>query len=851
MRSLILILNFNNMKYKCFTLLTSIFFGFNLHAQIEVTLPNTEIRSLSDIYNMEINNPSGNPYIIQILVELRKENKIVYEATTNQYAIIQPLSHINETMLQPIQVTRNSIGTLSGNYNLDIKLIDVKANQVLFANRFMVQASSISRDPNISESEKQGRNRLDLQFSGNAAIYGQLASMQGVGSFVPQNFLRAEIHPDLTFKGIPIGLDILYSTEQNAFRQSINQVALRFDAAQFKQQMQLRLQSKIKSIEAIGSLSDMSNLKALKDKAMTKQFPKLAEWEAQLKDPKIQEGISQLKQLESLDQIINNPEVKSAIARSAELKTKQKLSEVESEEMKQVQAYVSEIEKIKARADQIRAVAQQYEQYKDTGKKISQAKKYADKDIIKDPAFLKSGLKALGGLTKAEQLLNGFDAISIGTSFPFYSRLSLSSLPVNGVHVEWNPGKIYLSATYGKSARQTFNTDFTTPQLTLAQNTLAAKVGYGAPQSTYLYLSYISISDRFNELSLDSKTKPESNKIIGTEGQLSILGDKIKVGGELMASLLTRDKTIESPEVSEFRKSDVPLSSLFGNVNNASSYDIAWRAHTDIKVIGNATKIKATIERVGANYFSLGAPNLLNDMLRWKAEVKQNLFKNKVSLSAFARQDANSLDPLLTSVRSTTKSYGLSGNINIPKLPTLSLSFAPYAQNNEVIATNQNLNTNATMFNINLGYPIIITKQLSSYTQLTYMAQNLNSNIAGIDYNLKMYGITQSITFNKTSFNIAANYTPNQLIGTDNREVTTINANGSFTLLDKWQNTFGIQYLSVSGIESKTGYMITSSYPVLPFADLEIRAQKNNYAHLTELSSFHETVAWMGLRVRW
>lgn len=846
MRSQIPILSLHKMKYNCFIILTSIFWGFNLNAQIEITLPNTDIRNLSDIYNMEFNNQSGNPYIVQLLIELRKDNKIVYESTTNQYAIVQPLSMVNESMLQPIQVTRNMVVQVLGSYNLDVKVMDVNTKQIIFANRFQIQ--SLRNDTN---TENSNNKNLDLQFSGNAAIYGQLASMQGVGSFVPQNFLRAEIHPDLTFKGIPVGLDILYSTEQNAFRQSINQVALRFDAAQFKQQMQQRLQSKVKSIDAIGSLTDINNLKALKDKTMSKQFPKLNEWESQLKDPKIQEGLNQLKQLESLDQIINDPEVKSTLARKAELESKSALSEIEKEEMKQMLSYATEIEKIKAKADQIRSVAKQYEKYKDVSKKISQAKKYADKDIIKDPAFLKNGLKSLGGLTKAEQLLNGFDAISIGTSFPFYSRLSLSSLPVNGVHVEWNPGKIYLSATYGKSARQTFNTDFTSPQLTLAQNTLAAKVGYGAPQSTHLYLTYVNISDHFNELSLGSRTKPESNKIIGTEAQLSILGDKIKVGGELMASLLTRDNTIVQEGAQEFRKEDIPLSGLFGNVNNASSFDIAWRAFTDIKVIGNATKIKANIERVGANYFSLGAPNLLNDMLRWKAEVSQTFLKNKISLSAFARQDANSLDPLLSSVRSTTKSYGLSGNINFPKLPTLSLSFAPYAQNNEVIATNQDLSTNATMLNVNLGYPLNITKQLSSYTQLTYLAQNLNSNIPGIDYNLKMYGITQSITYNKMSFNIAANYTPNQVIGADNRKVTTINANGSFTLLDKWQNTIGIQYLSVSGVDNKTGFILTSSYPVFSFADLEIRVQRNIYSHLTELLSFNETVGWMGLRVRW
>ncbi|MFZ1791038.1 MAG: hypothetical protein WAT92_22125 [Saprospiraceae bacterium] len=818
----------------------------NLIAQVELTLSNADISSLSDIYNMEINNPSGNPYIVQILVELRQDNKIVYEATTNQYSIVQPLSQVNASILQPLQVTRNFVENVSGSYSLDLKVLDVNTKQVLFANRFQIQAIS-----NGLSAENSSKKSLDLQFSGNAALYGQLASMQGIGSAVPQNFLRAEIHPDLILKSIPVGLDILYSTEQNAFRQSINQVALRFDAGQFKQQMQQRLQSKVKSIEAIGSLTEVNNLKNLKDKTMLKQFPKLNEWEAKLKDPQIQEGLNQLKQLESLDQILSNPEIKSALIRKAELEAKAALSETDKEEMEQLRSYATEIEKLKTKAEQIRSISKQYEQYKELGKKIMQAKKYADKDIIKDPTFLKNGIKSLGGLSKAEELLNGFDAISVGTSFPFYSRLSLSSLPVNGVHVEWNPGKIYLSATYGKSARQTYNEGFSTPQLTLAQNTFATKVGYGAPQSSHLYLTYVNIKDQFDERALSNKTKPEFNKIIGTEGQLSILGDKIKVGGELMASILTRDHTIVATENQDFNKGDIPFSGLFGKVNNASSYDIAWRAHTDIKVIGNATKIKANIERVGTNYFTLGAPNLLNDMMRWKAEVRQTFLKNKIALSAFARQDANSLDPLLTSVRSTTQSFGLSGNFNFPKLPTLSLSFAPYAQNNEVIATNQDLNTNATMFNVNLGYPVTITKELTSYTQLTYLAQNLNSNIAGIDYNLKMYGINQSITFNKTSINIAANLTPNQVIGTENRRVATLNANGSFNIKDKWQSSVGLQYLTVSGIESKIGYIITSAYPVLKFADLELRLQRNIYNHLTEVSDFNEMMAWTGLRVRW
>lgn len=127
-----------------------------------------------------------------------------------------------------------------------------------------------------------------------------------------------------------------------------------------------------------------------------------------------------------------------------------------------------------------------------------------------------------------------------------------------------------------------------------------------------------------------------------------------------------------------------------------------------IKVIRNTTKIIANIERDGTNYFTLSAPNFLNDMMPWEAELRQTFHKIKIALSAFARQDANCLDPLFTSVRNTTKSFGLSGNLNFPKVLTLRLSFAPCAKNKGVITTNEDLHYNAIMLTV-LGFLVAIT----------------------------------------------------------------------------------------------------------------------------------------------
>lgn len=818
----------------------------NLNAQIEVTLPISDIKTINDIYKLEINNTSGNPYAAYLVLELRRDNRIIYEATTNQYNILQPLSMLNESLLQPVQVTRNEVDRLSGNLQLDVKLIDAATRQVLFANRIPVQGVALATD-NTGSLNKS----LDIRFSGTANLYGQFSSQQGVGSMVPQNYLRAEIHPDASIKGIPIGLDILFSTEQNAFRQSMNQVALRFDAQSFKQQMQQKLTAKVKTLEAIGDPTQLASLKALKDEAVSKKFPQLQEWQNQLNDPDIQQGLKQLKQQQAVEEILKNPEITSNISRRVELEAKKSISEEEKQELEQLTAYLTEIDKLKSKAEQLNGLTKKYQQYQDLNNKISKARKYADKDLIKDPDFVKNGLKSLNVLSKGQELLNGFEAITIGTSYPYYSRLSLSSIAVNGINVEWNPGKIYLAATYGKSARQTLNTDFTIPQLTLPQTTLATKIGYGSPNSNHLHITFIDIEDQFSEASLGSVTKAQDNRIIGTSGQISFLRDKVKIGGEYMASLLTRDKTIATVENQEFARSAIPLNSLMGNINNSSSFGAAWRVFTDMRVLGNATKVKAFVERIDANYYSLGSPTLINDMLRWKAEVRQGFLKNQIYISAYARQDANNLNPLLTSSQSTTKSYGLTGAVMIQKYPTLTFSYAPYAQNNDIIATEQNYATNATMTNVSLGYPWSISKDLITNTSITFLSQDLKSNIPGIDYNLKMYGLSETITYKSATLNIAANYTPNQVIDSQNKQVVTISTTGTATLLKKWRNTIGIQYLSIKDQESKTGFILNSSYPVTSFADIELRCQRNIYSAIQDINDFREWVAWTGVRIRW
>jgi len=279
---------------------------------------------------------------------------------------------------------------------------------------------------------------------------------------------------------------------------------------------------------------------------------------------------------------------------------------------------------------------------------------------------------------------------------------------------------------------------------------------------------------------------------------------------------------------------------------------VAWRFNTDIRALGQDTDLKASIECVGPNYSSLGAPVLLNDLLRWKVDLRQSFLNGQLRLGAFARRDANSLDPLLSSVSSVTQSFGLNATLAMRHLPSITFYYTPYAQNNDVVSSNESFESDSRILNAVLNYPLRISEQLSLNTQLNFMNQDMDSNIPEVNYSLTMYGLSQSILFKRNSLNVSLNYTPNQIISDDEQEVLSMNVSGSFQLLEKWNNSIGLQYLDISDTESRTGYFITSSYPINNMFDVKLRIQRNIYdTRIEAMNSIREFIAWMSLRARW
>ena len=817
-----------------------------LKAEISEIIHQTgTISTLEDIYQLEVRTINTNNQTYALKLTLTQNSKIKFRGQTGQFIPSTNINFLNYHMLSPIAIEIPNKETLSGEYLLRVEVVN-SLNQIVLVDQLRLSSQ------NNNTEENKTKKQSPIQFSGSASLYGQYSDVQGVNTFVPRNYVRAEVHPDIAIGGIPFGVDLLYSTEQSAFRQSINQAVFRFDPNTFRRQLSQKVQSKIPILSKSLDIEGLSNLNSLKEKFLQKKFPDFNKWKDQLADIDIEKYEQDLKQLQSLEQILASPQIEEKINRLSELVVKPKLSETEKAEVEQLKAFKKEILKLQAKEKEIKALAASYEKVADTYQKYKKAKQFADSKLIRDPSFLKQGIKKLDVISKGEKFLNGIDALSIGTTYPYYSRLSLSSLNLNGVHVELNPGPIYLAASVGQSARFTRDSiNLFKPNITLAQNTIAAKVGLGSRHDSHLHFVYLDIKDK--DESIDSNDiRPESNRIIGTDAKLSLFQNRLNIGGEFMTSLFTRDMEVEMTDGAEFRFQNLPVNNLLGEANNTSSFDIAWRAFGEFDLFNRNTKVRASIEEVGPNYFSLGAPNLINDIFRWKAEFRQSFLKNRVHLSAFARKDENNLDPLLTSSFTSTTSYGISGQIVLKNGTSVNGSYSPYAQDNNIGSTSEEFNSDATMLNISLGIPMKLGDSFNSHTMLTYLSHNLVSNIPGIDYDLKMYGISQNISFGSFSLNGNVNYTPNQIIADQNQEVLTVNASGNLLLFKSWQNTFGYQYLGITNQESRSGFYYTSTFPITKFADFEIRAQQNIYDFVLDAQNNNmDMVIWGGLRIRW
>ena len=104
-------------------------------------------------------------------------------------------------------------------------------------------------------------------------------------------------------------MDIIFSTEQNAMKQSIYQVALRFDLQKLKIQLEQKVAQKLKSIQELANKEDIVKLGTFKEKVITSRFHDLKKRDELIKIPDFKSEIDAIKIYNSSVKTTNHSEV--------------------------------------------------------------------------------------------------------------------------------------------------------------------------------------------------------------------------------------------------------------------------------------------------------------------------------------------------------------------------------------------------------------------------------------------------------------------------------------------------------------------------------------------------------------
>jgi len=826
------------------------FFRPSSYGQVEISLANKSIENIRDIWNINIESTERYLQNVYVSISIRENSKMLYDCRSRLFPLHLGFQTYSLEILQPLQVNLDMLEEAPlMNRSIDILIKLFASDHTLIGEYRYFGKSSVPQADLKSKSKKIP----NVKFSGNAKIEGQFSDRRGYGSMVPRNYGRAELYPNLTIASIPIGLDVLLSSEQSSQNQSLNQIAFRFDASQFKHNMQNLLNSNIKEIESGGNLDQLTKISKLKTEEVNKKFPKLQNWEQQLDQQRSSNYLEKLAESDRIKMVLKNPDIKQNRKRFRKLANKKgSLTAAEQIEIQSLISFDGEIRSLEAKQSELKKYKSLGKKYEKLSKKVQSARKFSKESLIHDPKTVVKGLKEFNLMNKWQNLLTGCENLTLGNSFPYYSKLSLNSLAINGVHIQYNPGKFYFETNYGQSAREALNTIYTIPQLTLPQRTFALKAGIGGMDDNHWHFCLIDIRDHQPKSPLNMLPALKQNRVIGSDAKLLLFKGHIELKAEIVGSLFTKDLALKSNGSLDYNFNAIPMKFLFpNNANSSSIFDYACSVDSRIKLFENGITILANYERIGPNFYNMGSPTLIRNISRWKTEIRQSIWNRKIAFSILAKEDNNNLNPMLSTVQSNSRYFGFNCTVNIPKWPVFVFSYAPYSQSNKVVAGGQDFDVSNRTWNAMLNYPLKLTSEIMSQTSLQFVQQSQNSNIPGAAFNYQMLGVNQSFQLRQGSISIAFTYTPKQIVNNVSQQLITLDGNCSVFLFKKWNNQLGLQYFDLESSESRLGFYWSTEYLVVKDLSIELRLQRNLYENRDASKEFMDFYGLGGIKYSW
>lgn len=450
--------------------------------------------------------------------------------------------------------------------------------------------------------------------------------------------------------------------------------------------------------------------------------------------------------------------------------------------------------------------------------------KLSDIEAFSDPNKLTENAEKLGLISPAEKLFLNIKTLGIGRTYPDYSELTVSGVPVNGLNLEFNPGILYFAVAAGNNTEGIAEVSF-------KRSFFAGRIGVGKKENAHLFFTLLKMKDDDQSIlpPVNTFLTPQENQVIGTEGKIFLFNNLLALKGEAAVSLFTRD----------LRDADIQDGSIPSFVNSiynpkiSTSYDYALRVSAVFDQQKNDTYGSFAISRIGPGYTSLAAPNIRSDQLMLEAKINKKFPGRIIGMKMYVKFYQDNIANWKTSTTSTA-SLGLSFDFNFPKMPYFTIGYSPYFQNNDAVPANQIIKNDNHIFNFMTGYSYQISSVYAS-TMFSFNGQWQNAKVGIIEnkFSNTSYMLNQSFNFEfPLTLSSTFSLTQSKFLSISS-SISEFDLNGNYQISEKISANLGGTISNEENYTKRTMIYMGSNIILAEWLRFELQGNISNYKDLS------------------
>jgi hypothetical protein len=470
--------------------------------------------------------------------------------------------------------------------------------------------------------------------------------------------------------------------------------------------------------------------------------------------------------------------------------------------------------------------------------------KLTDVESLTDPNKLQENAEKLGLISPAEKMFLNIKTLGIGRTYPDYSELTVSSIPVNGINVELNPGLLYLAAAAGTNLDPI-------DDLSFKRSFLSARIGIGEIENSHFVLTALKVKDDAGSIQMSSNNfslTPQENVVVGSEGKVKLFKNAVELTGEAAVSGFTHntnDADIISESIPDFVKNILPP-------KLSTTLDYAWKGKFAFSLERSATMLALGVKRIGPGYTSLASPNLRQDQFQFDFNWDQKFAGKKLTMKTFFKVYRDNLINWKQSTTTTT-SYGINLGFNFPKYPFIQINFSPYSQSNDQVVAAQKMENTFNMFSFLTGYTYQVAG-LYATTMFSYNGQwqNAKLGIVSNESSNASYLINQSINFTfplilNSTYSLSQSQMPSLT-----SKIIEFDVNGNYQFNEIISTTLGTTISNEERYTKKTMLYASANLSIAQWLKFELQASLFSYTDLSGIgNSYDDNMLQVTMLMNW